>query len=273
MIIHQDVDISEYEIIFKNPQKYSEKFTFVPIKIKYLNTLDNYLQTPLLFSPYGSQVTLNNKIIVDLSFINENNDISVKKFKNNLLKIQEAINKRYTNYNIVKFLDDKNSFRLRITENSKLFDDLKNEIDEIPSSTYGNYIIQLEGLWIFDKDIYYQWKILQSKIQIPIYLKDYAFIEKVEVNDKYDKMIKMGVPINAVNQQKILDGKIPVAPPPPPPSFKSKPSIQKITANDLQSVVLKKRTHKQIKKHKTSSFEPPSLEEIRNKLSSLRKTK
>ena len=97
-------------------------------------------------------------------------------------------------------------------------------------------------------------------------------------------MLKMGVPKEAVERQKLLDNKISkpvfnsIPPPPPPPGIlpeKKINSIPKIKASDLRNVVLKKSKpieKKPIKKD-PNHFEPPTLEELQTTLSRLRKTK
>ena len=94
---------------------------------------------------------------------------------------------------------------------------------------------------------------------MPLYLSEYSFIEDIPISKgkgkgkgnyvppppppslihpkpltKYDKMIKMGVPTNAVQHKKILDNKI--------------------CASDLQNVTLKKTTQTMQKKMLLMTF-------------------
>ena len=107
--------------------------------------------------------------------------------------------------------------RLKIN-NSLFFDSDKNLIDTIDPFSYGIFIIQLHGLWINNNNIWIQWYLIQSKIMNPIYFNEYSFIDEnnnqnnQKLLDKYDKMLKMGVPKEAVERQKLLDKNIP-----PPP--------------------------------------------------------
>ena len=163
-----------------------------------------------------------------------------------------------------------------------IYDEHKNKLNEINKFTYGNFIIHLDGLWLNNNSIWFQWYLLQAKIKIPLHLKEYSFIDEIEKKEinKYDKMIKMGVPLQAVERQKLLDGSIISVshiPPPPPPlmiSNSPKKEIPKITANDLKSVLLKKgkTIHKKIK-NKENHFEPPTLEELQSTLSKLKSIK
>ena len=185
----------------------------------------------------------------------------------------------------LKRTDFNDCLRLKISDNTTIFDESKNIIEKIENYSYGNFIIELEGLWLNEDNIWFQWNLLQAKIKIPTYLSEYSFIDEIhekvvnpkDKEDKYDKMLKMGVPQEAVNRQKMLDGKIP--PPPPPPNLMNSNnktySIPKINASDLRNVVLKKGkpiTKPKIKKV-SNHFEPPTLEELQSTLSRLKSTK
>tara|TARA_B100001287_G_C22669842_1_gene524735 strand:+ start:241 stop:1095 length:855 start_codon:yes stop_codon:yes gene_type:complete len=284
MIIHHSENFSKYLISLCNPLKYSESFTFIPLKVTHNGDHKCIFQTPLLFTPYGIQRLKNNKKIIDITFQNKNNDNSQNKFLKDLYRIYKIIKHKYKNSYIVNSFIKNTEFneciRLKINENTILFDEDQNIINTIEKYTYGSFIFQIEGLWINNKDIWFQCNLLQAKIIIPTHLKEYSFIDEIteikENNDKYDKMIKMGVPKEAVERQKLLDGKIP--PPPPLPgklNDKRSMTIPKINANDLKSVILKKGkpiTKKKIKKD-SNHFEPPTLEELQTTLSRLKKIK
>ena len=206
------------------------------------------------------------------------------KFLKDLYRIYKIIKHKYKNSYIVNSFIKNTKFneciRLKINENTILFDEDQNKINTIEKYTYGSFIFQIEGLWINNKDIWFQCNLLQAKIVIPTHLKEYSFIDEIieikEINDKYEKMIKMGVPKEAVERKKLLDGKIP-HPPPLPGQINDNRSINvpKINANDLKSVVLKKGKpiiKKKIKKD-PNHFEPPTLEELQTTLSRLKKIK
>ena len=284
MIIHHQEDFSTYKLCLCKSLKYSDTFTFIPIKIYKNKYSECIIQTPLLFTPFGIQKTQNNKDIIDLSFQNKENDDSLKNFLKILKIIYQSIFKKYkSKYTVNPFIKETNyneCIRLKISNNTILYDELKNKIYTIDKFTYGNFLIHLEGIWINENNIWFQWNLLQAKIKLPFYLKEYSFIEEIQErktrknkNDKYEKMIKIGVPKEAVQRQKILDGKIP--PPPPLPGgnifTKKFDTISKIKAIDLQSVVLKKGKpiHKKIKQG-NNNFEPPSVEELQTTLSKLK---
>ena len=168
--------------------------------------------------------------------------------------------------------------RLKVSLNSRFYDNSKNHLYKINPFSYGIFIIGLEGLWIHNNEIWFQWYLLQARLEKPTFLNEYAFIEDEKDNqDKYQRMKNMGVPLGAIELQKKIDIKnklssVPPPPPLPPSNFRSSMPVNKIKASDLQNVVLKKS--KPIKKEKIYSntgFEPPSLEELQTTLSKLKK--
>jgi hypothetical protein len=267
----------------KKPLKYSEEFTFVPLRIYYDNIFqDCVFQTPKLFIPYGKQKLDNGKIVIDLSFHNRANDKDNNIFLRSLRKINSIIKDNYNDKNVNSFLK-KTTFdytmRLKVSLNSKFYDTLKQDLYRINPFSYGTFIIQLEGLWIHNEEIWFQWIILQGKIERPSFLEEYAFLDDPpkEENTKYDKMRSLGVPEGAINLQKNLDKGLclGIPPPPPLPEFKGGGGglpVSKIKASDLQSVVLKKsKTIEKKKIHSKTAFEPPSLEELQTTLSKLKR--
>ena len=287
MIIHHSENLDEYHLCVNKQLKYSDKFTFIPIKLQKDNMYHKCIfQTPLLFTPFGTQVLMNSKRIIDLSFMNQANDTSQREFLQKLNHIYQCVNYKYKeSYKVNEFLkgtDFNECIRLKMNENTSLYDETKNKIDKIDKFTYGHYIIELEGLWLNENDIWFQWNLLQAKVKIPTHLKEYSFIEEIKeiketIPDKYEKMLRLGVPKEAVSRQKILDGKRNIPPPPPLHMNKSKKSndIPKIKASDLRSVTLKKAKpiiKKTIIKD-PNHFEPPTLEELQTTLSRLRPTK
>lgn len=300
MIIHHNENIKSYHLFIQKPLKYSDKFTFIPLRLKKdKEFIKCIFQTPLLFTPYGICKTPNNKNIIDISFQNIENDKSQILFHKNLKYIYDTVYEKYKyDYIVNDFLkktDFNDCLRLKINDNTKIFDESKNMIEKIENYSYGNFIIELEGIWLNEDNIWFQWNLLQAKIKIPTYLNEYSFIdeiiEKKTITDKYDKMLKMGVPKAAVERQRLLDGKgtykgIPVkgipAPPPPPninkgmlPERSTTTTVPKIKASDLKNVVLKKGKpiNKKPIKRDPNHFEPPTLEELQTTLSRLRKTR
>ena len=196
-----NLDINVRDINIKKGLKYSNDFTFVGLS--YLKK-DICIQTPKLYSKYGINDKYD-KSSINLSLQNIENDISVKKLKFNLDLIYNYIRRKYYNYNVVKYLKDLD-FRLKIKEDCKIFDVRQNVIDTIMGNTYGNYIIYLQGFWIIDKDIYFQWYALQAKIDLPLYLDNYAFIDETKETKSVPKSIPKPppLPIFKKTQNKIV---------------------------------------------------------------------
>jgi hypothetical protein len=282
MIIHHK-NIREVSLGKKNLLKYSDEFSFIPLKIFYENSFRECLfQTPKLFLPYGKQKLNNGKYIIDLSFQNKENDEDNNNFLEILKKIYNTIKEKYKDYNVNSFLkktDFDYTMRLKVSLNSRFYDNSKNHLYKIDPFSYGIFIIGLEGLWIHNDEIWFQWYLLQGRLEKPTFLNEYAFIDdEKDVTDKYQRMKNMGVPEGAIELQKNLDlnrGKTSIPPPPPPlpPSnFRSSIPVNKIKASDLQNVVLKKSEPiKKEKKYSKTGFEPPSLEELQITLSKLKK--
>jgi hypothetical protein len=294
MIIHHSENIKSYHLFIQKPLKYSDKFTFIPLRFKKAEEfIKCILQTPLLFTPYGICKTQSDKNIIDISFQNIENDKSQRVFHKNLKYIYDTVYEKYKyDYIVNDFLkrtDFNDCLRLKINDNTTIFDESKNIIEKIENYSYGNFIIELEGLWLNEDNIWFQWNLLQAKIKLPTHLTEYSFVDEIvvhKIDDKYDKMLKMGVPKAAVERQRLLDGKgnsnkgIPPPPPPPPGMLPERSNntiktVPKINASDLRNVVLKKgkKIDKKPIKKDPNHFEPPTLEELQTTLSRLRKTK
>ena len=234
--------IDSKNINLKKNLYYSDNYTFVPLSY---NKKDILLQTPKLYSKYG--INNNSKYdtnYIDLSLKNIINDKSIEKFKNNLEIIYNKINTKYSNnYNIINYLKNINNeiiFRLKIQDNLLIFDQNKNKLEHMITNTYGLFIIHLQGCWIIDNDIYFQWYLLQAKIDIPIFLNEYSFID----------------------EQK----KMPPPPPPlPPQNFKKKikTNIINNNNNNNNNVLIKKVD-------KNKDIKVPSLNDIKNALNNLK---
>lgn len=296
MIIHHKDNIRDYTIVTLKRLQYLDNFSFIPIKIVHPDDPgeQGFLQTPLMFSPYGIQ-THTNKSTLDISFMNQENDPQVERFYKTLVYIYELIHKTYSkNYTVQPFLKKTmfhNTMRMKVNSRVTLFDQRKQPIDTVPSFSYGCFMIHLHGLWISDTNIWFQWYVDQGKILEPISLPIYGFLDgpndptlppdtQTDNSDKYEKMLRMGVPKEAVDRQRAIDqpshtphpvnvkGKGPPPPPPMPTHLKTtSDSPPRISTTDLQSVSLRKSTERrpEAKKQKPDEMgymEPPSLSDI-----------
>ena len=170
MIIHHKEDFSNYQVRLFKKLKYSDTFSFIPLKIinKETRKIDTCIfQTPYLFVPYGFQKTINNKTILDLSFLNKENDKYCCQFLKNLEDIFQTIKSQFSDkYQVNHFCKDtlyNECMRLKV-EKSLLFNQDKQKIDSINSFSYGTFLIHLHGLWVNDKKIWFQWYLIQGKI-------------------------------------------------------------------------------------------------------------
>ena len=242
-MIHNQ-SINSKDINIKKFLKYSDNYTLIPIKY---NSNDFLIQTPKMYIPFGEKRIYDKKYI-DISFQNVMNDKNIELFYNNLETIHKKVIKLFYEYNIddlIKTYNNTDLLRLKITKDILNFDHNQNIIDKIINNTYGYFIIHLKGLWLNKEgNIYYHWELLQSKIDMPLYLSEYSFIDDLPNKGKgkgkgkgippppppslimakpltkYDKMLKMGVPTHAVENKKAIDNKI--------------------SAQELQSIRLKK---------------------------------
>ena len=243
ILLSNNFDINLLSI--KKKLKYPNNFTFIPIK--YNNNNDLVIQTPKLYSKYG----INNKYereFIDISFLNIENDTSIKKFIDILDKIYLKINKKYKANHFIK---DKKYIRFKLSSNVIIYDNRKKKLTNINGNTYGNYIIYLHGIWIKDNIISYEWILLQAKIYIPFYLTDYSFIEDIkDIKDIKD------------NKQT----KLRLNPPPPPPPLPK--SFTKKYVNNKPKI----QSKNQLKK-KNNLYIPPTLDDITKILLKFKKNK
>ena len=228
MILLGKEDIHIKNINFKKKLKYSNNFSFVGLT--YLKK-DILIQTPKLYCQYGINEKYD-KNFIDLSFKNIDNDKSVKNLKNNLEMIYNLIKDKYKKFNVVNYIKNLN-IRLKVKDNMQIYDQKKNRIDKLLPNTYGNYIIYLQGFWIIDNDIYFQWYVLQAKIDLPLFLEEYSFVDE--------------------------NKKIPKPPPLPPPLPIFKKNNSKIIIGKKKSII-----------QKDKELDVPSLDEIKSALSRLK---
>ena len=218
MIYNQALDYNKINIYKK--QEHLNGYTFVPIKY---DNEDFVIQTPKLFIPFNIS-KYNNKRYLELSFQNIKNDKNIKLLINNLELIHEKIKDNIKKYEIRGFLKEnymKNlQMRVKVLDNTLFFDHNKNQITHIENLTYGSFIIHLHGLWIINGYVIFDWILLQGRIDMPLYLSEYAFIDEESVSQKgkgkgkgipppppppplnnFNKLLKMGISKEAIEHK------------------------------------------------------------------------
>lgn len=228
MFLHKD-EICTSKIKF-NTYNYPNNYKF--IKIKY-DKNDLLIQTPKLFSQYG----IYNDYLT-LSLFNKDNSNSVQNLLNQFNKINDYIFNKFKNCNINKFIVN-DIFKCKIYK-LLIFNNYKKKIDKIYPNTYGNYIIHLNGLWIDDNDnLYFNWHVIQAKIDLPFYMESYGFINENKKN---------------------------IPPPPPLP-----PSFLQTKQKSLKQII--NSSKKNNKKMEIDNYKVPSLDDIKNAILKLNKIK
>jgi hypothetical protein len=236
MIHSSDKILNEKDINYKKKFKYSEQFSF--IGISYLKK-DLCIQTPKLYSKYGLN-TKYDKYFIDLSLQNICNDKNIKIFKDNYNMIYNTIKNKYKNYNVVNPLKN-DTIRFKTKSDFKVYDTNRDTLDSVLPNTYGNYIVYLQGIWLIQNDIYFQWYTLQAKIDMPLNLEEYAFLDDIKSIPK-PPPLKKNIPK-----------------PPPLPNFKKSSNM----------IIPKKK----VVIVKNKSIDVPTLDDIMIALSKLKSVK
>ena len=268
MIHHCNDDLQKLSFLLKPSLRYSEGFTFIPFRLK--PNHEFLVQTPKVFVPFGIQENMNSKDYIMISF--QNKDKGTLQFMDNLQYIIDIITSHFKGtYTVNSFLKDYKGvpcMNIKVRDNAPIFTTMKERRDNIPIYSYASFIIHLAGLWVANGQVWFQWYALQSRLENSISLPNYAFKDEKQpippppplppptpppMLDKYKKMITMGIPTAAVNQQKQIDAKANINP------------------EMLLSVQLKKpKDQRHIIKNDMNGFEPPSLDSLQQALQSLR---
>ena len=154
--------------------------------------------------------------------------------------IYDTIKNKYKNYNVVNSLKN-DTIRFKTKSDFKVYDSNRKLLDSVLPNTYGNYIIYLQGIWLIDNDIYFQWYTLQAKIDMPLNLEEYAFLDSIKVD---------------------------IPKPPPLPNFIPKPPpLPDFNKFKKKNIVEKKKVVKKVVK---KEIDVPTLDEIMLALSKLK---
>lgn len=271
-IILKPDSINIENLVIKKKISVSDDLIHYPLKYNNKNLI---IQTPIVYLPFGIN-KYNNKNYIDISITNSKSDKSMNQFKNLIIDVNKHIKKKYkkkrnfmTSFKKTEYFPDR--LRLSFYEDILVYNENKTLIDleHIKSKIYVKLLIIPQFIWETSNTFGISWNILQIKIYSKPLLDTYSFIDDDEVNiDKYVKMLKCGVPAQAVKNKMKLEklddslldkhinpcSNIPLLPPPLPPpiqireqkQLKKKSPINKnisgfkITLSDILNIKLKK---------------------------------
>lgn len=221
--IYKPKEINIEHIIFKKPICIGNNMYKYPIK--YLGN-DLIIQTPIIFIPFGLSM-YNNKTYLDISFININKDKEMNSFKKSIDHIntcgKNKINKKNKKLKFTNSIKKSTNlypdrFRLCIKDDIMVFNEHKDliQFDYIQPKMYVKVLIHPECIWCNEETFGITWNVVQLKLYNKLILNTYSFIddepsneENVYKNDpkyeKYFKMLKMGVPVDAIKHKMICD--------------------------------------------------------------------
>lgn len=186
----------------------SSDITNYPIKYGKNNLV---IQSPIVYLPFGIN-RFNNKGYIDISFINSNDSV-MNKFKETLLDVEKYLIKRFnknkkfiTSFKVTEYYHDR--LRLSFYDDILVFNEEKSliSLDYIKSKIYVKLLLSPQFLWTTNDKYGIVWNMLQVKIYSKPMLETYSFIDDDEVNiDKYIKMVRCGVPGEAVKNKMAQD--------------------------------------------------------------------
>ena len=173
MIVSKDT-FHKDKLSLKRIQTYTNGFTFYPLLYQGNQCL---FQTPPLFVPYGIQ-TSDSKQMVTLSFVNRIHDKYVEKLHHSLDQIFLFLQTQLTTVQLAPLVKS-NELRVRLYH-CLLFDESKQKLDTIPPNIYGQFILNVYGVWCYDNIGYVQCYAIQAKLYQPMYLTTYGFLDETK---------------------------------------------------------------------------------------------
>ena len=227
-------DINPDNIVLNKKQCHSSNLSFYPLSYNLKKKSPFIVQINDLYSKFGVNTFNNNhnnqnknsnqyiKKSIDLSISDDLLDIcssftDIKNTLENKLKKSIIFPVRESKYG--KFI------RCKIHDLTKIYSSNEEliSIDNIKSHLFCDCIIQIKGLWHMKDDsgtkVWFDLNILQVRLDTPVFLKDYAFIDSKKpaprpkkkqpnenIPEKYQKMLAMGIPKAAVEFRMEMDG-------------------------------------------------------------------
>jgi hypothetical protein len=182
------------------------------------NKKEFVIQGPIMIAPFGVSQFGQNKYI-DLSFVNIENDESIKKFHDAVSLINQFVLKhmrykeKYYKKDFVNSIKKSDGIypkriRLSLDKACKVYNNYKQEIDikQIKSRALLKTLINISHVWMNNGKFGIFWNILQIKHYGKLVLTEYEFIE-----DENPQILKIPV----INETVIPRNSIPLPPPLP----------------------------------------------------------
>ena len=114
--------------------------------------------------------------------------------------------------------------RIKVSNNTLFFNQTKEQLSDIENKVFGTFVIHFSGVWILKNKIWINMTLIQGKVYETPTFNKYIIIDDEDTiynkippapppppppppkkTDKYNKMIKVGIPIVAVEKQKAMD--------------------------------------------------------------------
>ena len=283
-MIHQSKNININHIKYKKIYHYTNSFHKTLIRYKKEELI---CQTPKLFIPFDL-VYQDNKCYIYLSLSNKNVEPDINQLYMKIKELEMNISKKFDKKNIKNFYssirESDNGITLKaripIYNNIPLIEVYnqhkdKIDIEKIKSKLYCETIVHFESVWFYEDKFGLTINLIQIKLELPLTIKEYAFHDTYSEHPKYKKyfkMLKMGIPKDAVKQKmilcnldpEVLDGKKIIETP-------KKSSEKNNCMFDIN--ILKKTSHKKklVKKENTPLHSLSEINKIRNTLRRINK--
>ena len=282
------------QLKFKKKISMNKVYSIIPIQY---NDRPLIIQTPMLYIPFSKS----NYNTIDISLTNTEDNSDITMFETVIKTIMDKAIRKYKRPFVNPLLKDSYypaRLRVNITKSIMCFDYQKKYIGtniEISPKSYARFIIEIKELWAKKTKYGININLLQLQYfkRDTIKLEKYSFIDsddEAEVEtpsdiniDKYQKMKKNGVPVQAIQNKMVLDGIDPsllfkpvsVSPVPVSPvSVLPPPNMMFLGQIKSGSFGLKKternKSPKIIKKNNAFNI---NINELQNILSNLKKSK
>jgi hypothetical protein len=215
-VIIGEIDVKRIKI--KKPLNLGNKRIFNLYYLSDDGTTENrfIIQSPELIIPYGiiktpdiDEIqfdTCNDKFIENMEYIRDYIITKINNYDNNILDSKIHIDK-IINKDFGKVL----RFKIKNISDINIYNDEGTIIhyDNLKSERKINIIIELKWFSIYDAFFGLEYSVLQIKIQMPysqsLFIQENTEQETNNIFEKYEKMLKLRIPLGAVESKMKLD--------------------------------------------------------------------